>query len=39
MPKLTSDVLFCADDLLDHKVRTCHGDSGGPAIKRFDVRY
>jgi len=35
MPQLSSDVLFCADDLLNREVRTCHGDSGGPAIKRF----
>ena len=36
MPQLTDDVLFCAADPFDPKVHTCNGDSGGPAIQRFD---
>jgi len=33
-PDLLKDFQFCADNNLNQKVRTCPGDSGGPAIVR-----
>ena len=33
-PDLLKDIQFCADNNLNQKVRTCPGDSGGPAIVR-----
>ena len=36
MPQLTTDVLFCADANLNIKKGVCSGDSGGPAIRRFE---
>ena len=36
MPQLTTDVLFCADANLNIKKGVCNGDSGGPAIRRFE---
>ena len=37
IPQLTTDVLFCADANLNDKTGVCYGDSGGPAIRRFDT--
>ena len=34
IPRLTTNVLFCADANLNHKTGVCFGDSGGPAIVR-----
>ena len=34
IPRLTADILFCADASLNKKTGVCHGDSGGPAILR-----
>ena len=36
IPQLTTDALFCADANLNNKTGVCYGDSGGPAIKRFE---
>ena len=36
MPQYTSNGLFCADNDLKPEIGTCNGDSGGPAIQRFD---
>ena len=36
MARLTTDVLFCADATLNDKTGVCIGDSGGPAIFRFE---
>ena len=34
MPKLTEDILFCADGNLNTEIGTYKGDSGGPAIQK-----
>ena len=34
LPRLTDDILICADSTLDSQVGACHGDSGGPALIR-----
>ena len=36
IPQLTTDVLFCADANTNDKTGVCSGDSGGPAIFRFE---
>ena len=36
MPRLTTDILFCADATTNDKTGVCRGDSGGPAIFRLD---
>ena len=39
IPKLFTDVLFCADANLNDKRGVCFGDSGGPAIFRFENNF
>ena len=34
LPRLTDNILICADSTLDSQVGACHGDSGGPALIR-----
>ena len=36
IPRLFTDVLFCADANTNDKTGVCAGDSGGPAIFRFE---
>ena len=35
-PNLTIPEMFCADGNLNPTIGTCYGDSGGPALIRYD---
>ena len=36
LPDLLIDSMFCADNNLNGNTSVCNGDSGGPAIYRFE---
>ena len=40
MPKLFKEnILFCADSDLNSVLGTCRGDSGGPAIQKYKLKF
>ena len=35
MPDLLPPLMFCTDGNVNNAIGTCHGDSGGPLIKKY----
>ena len=39
MPDLLLPVMFCSDGNVNNAIGTCHGDSGGPLIRKYEVNF